>query len=106
VTQLESRDGTEAKDGLMSNCFAEKSGSKTYAKKRFGTSVYASLPAGTGLGMFTLLGIDYAIINVSGNDTLYTFSGTSYALPSQPSVNGLPYQVIISNDGNFAFLKT
>ena len=109
VTNLESRDGTEAKDGLMQNVFAEKTGQKTRVQKRFGTSVYASSTAGTGLGQFTLGANDYAIINVGGVDTLFNITSaptTAIAISPQPSPAGLPYQIVISNDGTKAFLKT
>ncbi len=110
VEGTETRDGTQSKDTLLYNCYVEKSGRRTYLKKRFGTNLNFQSAAGAGQCMFTLLGQTYFIIgdNLYSPSSLTTsiYNFGTHAPTGNLPVTGLPYQVTISADGNTAFIKT
>lgn len=98
VASLGTRDTTLAKDGLMKNCFMEKTGQEVYAKKRPGLQLLTSFTGPNALcqGSFAIAGVLYGI----WNEKVYnTVTGVSYTIPvvttgSWPDLLGEQYSIL------------
>ena len=77
---LESRDGTLAKGGLLTNCFVEVSGQKARVHKRSGLSLVTALGAGTGQGITSYT-------NSAGTEILYAAQNGLLYVSDIPTVS-------------------
>jgi len=88
ISPIVSRNGLPLSDSYILNGYVQ---SNKKVSKRPGLSLSYQFSAGTGQGMFSMSGVDYAIIG----DVIYNIASpyTSYAIPSVTTAN-LQYQFI------------
>lgn len=91
VYQIETRDGSLAKDARMVNCYPEKTDEGVALVKRPGTVVGATyIPSGTPQGIGAHNGHVWCVVS----DHIYQMDGTSDAAIPSVTTTGQQYQII------------